>query len=360
VADRRSILGLLALPLVMRPVSSEANTMSTLLDLPNPTSWTPPNVIPSDEVLDLTIQQLRQQVQLKAQLDVSDAVQETSDIISLSRRMMLAGDRRYCDHVAALPKAESRLHWLAWTLEARVDAGLAYLLLRIDTPMRERLLAALAEAGVVGRAAAVREMLPLLPAEATDYSAIPEERRKTLESVAVKAGGPAAGRQAIRDHLESDADAQAFIATARQALDDETRVYFLFRSMIDHFDRDRTVAGQLAALNTLPIPHRVVWLVHVYRSELHNGGIEQNFSNSGGVFAPETAAALRLLGLDAHGAVMEQGIALFPKPFPRDRNSPAWPADISDKLYPLGDHLNGEDVDPALAAYARREGVLPR
>jgi hypothetical protein len=360
VADRRSILGLLALPLVMRPLSSEANTMSTLLDPPNATSWTPPTVIPAEEVLDLTIQQLRQQEQMKAQLDVANAVPDTDDIIALSRRMMLAGDRRYCEHIAALPKVESRLHWLAWTLEARVDAGLAYLLLRIDAPMRNQLLAALEQAGVVGHAASVREMLPLLPAEATDYSAIPEERRKALESIAVKAGGPAAGRKAIQDHLESDADAHAYIAAARQALDDETRVYFLFRSMIDHFDRNRTIAGQLAALNALPIPHRVVWLVHVYRSELHNGGIEQNFSNSGGVFAPETAAALRLLGLGAHAAVMEQGLALFPKPYPRDRTSPAWPADISDKLYPLGDDLNGEEIDAILAGYARREGVLPR
>jgi hypothetical protein len=361
VATRRRILGLLSTSLLAAATRTNADTMSTLLDPRTATpTWPPPSVIPSVDVLDLAMEAARGNRQAKAQLDVAENVRETSDILALSARMMQAGDDDYAAHLGRLPKIEGRLHWLAWTLQPLNDSALAYFVERQSPAGRKALLAALREAQVAGYATAVAEMLPALSRRAVVRNGLPAPQRKRHEEIVAAHGGRARLTREIGLHLDGDPEAKAFIDRARSAIDDPTRVYFLFRAMIDHFGNDRGARVQLARLNALPIPHRVIWLLHVYRSELHNGGIEQNFTNSGGALAPETAAALRLLGLDAHAAVMEQGIALFPKPYPRDRDSPEWPADISDKLYPLGDGLNGEEVDPALAAYARREGVLPR
>jgi hypothetical protein len=335
--------------------------MSTLMD-PQAASppWMPPLAIPAVDVLDLTMQPLRSEVSAQAQVALANSVKETDDILALSARMMRAGDEAYARHIGRLPPVEQRLHWLAWTLEPMTDSGLVYLVFRLAPAERRALHGALVEAGMDATSAAVGAMLPLLPAKPAQHGDLSDALRKRLEALVTSRGGRGNLVREIDAHLNRDPEAKAFIDRARASLDEQTRVYFLFRTMIDHFGNDHGAQVQLARLNALPIPHRVIWLLHVYRSELHNGGIEQNFTNSGGALAPETAAALRLLGLDAHAAVMERGIAKFPKPFPRDRNSPAWPADISDKLYGLGDGLHGDEVDPALAAYARREGVLPR
>jgi hypothetical protein len=334
--------------------------MSTLMDPRGSVPpWIPPALIPAVDVLDLRMQPLRSEISAEAQVALAGQVKETDDILALSARMMRAGDETYARHVMGLPPVERRLHWLAWTLEPMTDSGLVYLVFRLGPAERRALHEALVEAGMEASSAAVGAMLPLLPAKPAQHADLPEALRKRMEALVTSRGGRGNLMREIDAYLDRDAEAKAFIDRVRGSIDDQTRVYFLFRTMIDHFGNDTQPAKQLARLNALPIPHRVIWLVHVYRSELHNGGIEQNFSNSGGALAPETAAALQLLGLDAHAAVMERGIALFPKPYPRDRNSPRWPADISDKLYPLGEGLNGDDIDPALAAYARREGALP-
>jgi hypothetical protein len=361
VANRRGILVSLAFPWLFRVGVSKANTVSMLTDPQSSTKqWTPPAAIPAVDVLDLAMQPLRSDVSTKAQVALADKVKETDDILALSTQMMRAGDEAYAQHIEGLPELIGRLHWLAWTLEPMTDAGLAYFVLRIAPAERGQLQGALAAADMTAWAAVVGDVLPLLPGKPAQHADLSDAVRTRLEALIVSAGGRMGLTRDIATALERDPAARAFIDAARSALDDQTRVYFLFQSMINHFAEERTVAGQLAALNALPVPHRVVWLVHIYRSELHNGGIEQNFSNSGGVFAPETAAALRVVGLNAHAGVMEQGIALFPKPYPRDRTSTAWPADISDKLYPLGDDLNGDEIDLALAAYVRWEGILPK
>jgi Domain of unknown function (DUF4375) len=345
----------LALLAGVRPSVSKESSMLLDAQATSP-RWSPPSVIPPEDVLDIAIQPLRQQVQLKAQLAVSDAVKETSDIMALSRQMMQAGDAQYARHVAALPLAESRLHWLAWALEPQTDTGLAFLMMRLDAAQRRMFVTAVREAGIPAHESAAT-MAGLLPAGAVDSSAIALGLRARLEAIATDAGGRTNLKRAIASHLDNDPDARAFIAQARTQLDDETRVYVLFRSMIPHFDGRTDIPTRLAALNALPVPCRVVWLIHTYRSELFNGGVEQVFSNSSGILAPEMAAALRLLALDAHADVMERGLALFPSPYPRDAR--AWPAGVQEKLYSLGDDLKGEEIDGVLAGYARREGILP-
>jgi hypothetical protein len=360
--SRRALVSAsLCLAVTLAAPRIRANTMSTLLDsqIAQP-HWTPPASIPSVDVLDLLMQPVRSEVQVKAQVETTSKIKETTEIMALSARMMRAGDESYAIFIEQQPSLKRRLHWLAWTLEPLTDGALAYLVSRLAPAERRALLGALTEAGVTGAAAAVAAMLALLPGKPAQHSDMSADLRNRIEALTMSNGGRPRLRQEIDAYLESDPAAKAVIDRTRQALDAQTRVYFLFRSMIDHFGDARDAKGQLSKLNALPVPCRVVWLVHVYRSELHNGGIEQNFSNSGGALAPETAAALRLVQLDAHAAVMERGIALFPKPFPRDRSAPEWPSDISDKLYGLGDGLKAEEVDPALAAYALRAGILPK
>lgn len=140
------------------------------------------------------------------------------------------------------------------------------------------------------------------------------------------------------------------------------------------------VAAQLAEL---PEPYRTLYLVRYADFEVGNGGMHQLFSNSSGNIAAHVPDALRRIGLAKHAELVDRGLAMFPQPYPADRDEryrvafgttdprtgqPKKPdepdetwGDFDDELAKLTEQ--GWDYDAitsATLAFARREGMLPR
>lgn len=68
-----------------------------------------------------------------------------------------------------------------------------------------------------------------------------------------------------------------------------------------------------------PQPSQVLFAAHWTQSEVLNGGFGQYFSNSTGVLAPEAVWAFRVLGMPRTAAAVEQAMAFFGSPYPRER-----------------------------------------
>jgi hypothetical protein len=68
----------------------------------------------------------------------------------------------------------------------------------------------------------------------------------------------------------------------------------------------------------LPI-ERVLFSAFWLQAEVLNGGLAQFFSNDTGVLAPEAAEACRELGLPVLASKVEEAMAWFGAPYPRDR-----------------------------------------
>ena len=58
-----------------------------------------------------------------------------------------------------------------------------------------------------------------------------------------------------------------------------------------------------------------------FQAEVLNGGLVQFFSNDTGVLAPEAAVACREVGLPNLASHLEQSMAWFGQPYPRDRSA---------------------------------------
>ncbi|TDK18456.1 DUF4375 domain-containing protein [Luteimonas aestuarii] len=113
----------------------------------------------------------------------------------------------------------------------------------------------------------------------------------------------------------------------------------------------------LRQYNASPEASRILFAAHWTQSEVRNGGFNQYFSNSTGVLAPEAVVAFRALGMPQSAAAIEQAMAFFDSPYPRERNErqealdAAWEAsgdedyepftDIDDLFFELLDTENG-------------------
>jgi hypothetical protein len=73
-----------------------------------------------------------------------------------------------------------------------------------------------------------------------------------------------------------------------------------------------------ATFGRLPQAHRDLLMMEMFYGEVMNGGISQYFYNSGGVNAPDLAATLMRVGLNDLSAAVEEGMAFFEQPYPRD------------------------------------------
>jgi Domain of unknown function (DUF4375) len=348
-------------------VMTELPDQSRTLAAPETTHrlWTPPLEIPSNDVLALHVEPIRQDAMFKAVVAMSERPepQPSADPLASVKNAMLAGARAYAKDIGRMPEVKHRLHLLAWGLEPLLDKALFHPMARMPPETRLAFLAALNEAGMATSNGTIAEIVATLPPHATDGADLPAALRSRLETLSQGLGRERYTRE-LRNHLDRDRAAQTIIAQARERMDDATRLAFLFRSMIGHFHpagglSDNPVA-RLSNLDALPPAYRVVWLVRVYQGELGNGGIEQFFSNSSGALAPETVAALRLLQLDAHAGEVETGISLFPKPFPRDRADLWSRPKMRTALSRLGARLELDEVQRALVAYAREQGIIPR
>ncbi len=59
--------------------------------------------------------------------------------------------------------------------------------------------------------------------------------------------------------------------------------------------------------------------VHWTMSEIANGGLEQYFSNSTGILAPEAVLGLQRIGKPELAAALQKAMALLGEPYPRER-----------------------------------------
>ena len=96
----------------------------------------------------------------------------------------------------------------------------------------------------------------------------------------------------------------------------------------------------LRQYNASPEASRILFAAHWTQSEVLNGGFGQYFSNSTGVLAPEAVVAFRALGMPQAAAILEQAMAFFDFPYPRDRGQ------REDALEAAFDASGDDDFDP--------------
>lgn len=178
------------------------------------------------------------------------------------------------------------------------------------------------------------------------------------------------GKTRFRGEVEAYAARNTVVAAAlkqaRENLSDENRLSYLQSRLLPGPSGFGDTATIQAEIERMPPPYRTVHVLTLLTGELFNGGMHQFFSNSSGAFAPAAAQALRDIGKDVAAATIDQAIAMFPKPYPistteRRRVSFAhdWNA-WDDKLDSLTNAIDGEDIQKALAIYARQQDILPR
>ena len=319
--------------------------------------------IPSELVLDLHFSPLRERQQhavLHAGVRDAPSLRDTQAVVHHASGAMQAAAAGYACFVEALPRLEARLHWLAFALLPQLPDSVVVHVARMKPEARQCLLMALSQAGIDDYALALSRIMPLLPDHATDLAQLSDAQHDRIIEIVAETVDLGLYPTKLRAYLEQDTEARGFIDQTRRAMDDGQRLQALWRVLWPHFREHRDDAAfQLSALQALPQPYRVVWLVETHRFELSSGSFSRVFSNPDAIFAPETADALRLLKLDAHATALERGLALFPTPYPRNPDFTIWPEGLSPALSALGGALDPHEITPALLKYARRKRILP-
>ena len=67
--------------------------------------------------------------------------------------------------------------------------------------------------------------------------------------------------------------------------------------------------------------HQTLFAAYWLQAEILNGGLKQFFSNDTGVLAPEAVSACQTLGMSQLAQKIEEAMAWFGKPYPRDRET---------------------------------------
>lgn len=177
----------------------------------------------------------------------------------------------------------------------------------------------------------------------------------------------------------------ARIEKTREHLGDAARLQIVLDALANRFDVYNASGSTIAwQVGTTPKPERTLAVMEIFNSEFENGGIHQFFFNSSGAIAPDLPAAMLELGLPRQAELMQQALAMFPDPYPRDRevrrqkpSGEGW-TDWDEKLSAMTDafyaldggpsfiELNGQraliggpDFRQAMLAYAVKHGMLP-
>ena len=167
------------------------------------------------------------------------------------------------------------------------------------------------------------------------------------------------------DMITQSAELRATFEALHQAVNDNRRLNHLgfgLWACVDHYDAPDQVAAHLA---DLPYPHRLIVVSHIFEAEMLNGSVHQFFFNSSGVLAPEAAAAFRDMGLPDHADAVQQGIDLFPAPYPRDLEARrdfmlAQGDAFDDALYELTYIVDDGLIRDAMIRIAAEADILPR
>ena len=92
-----------------------------------------------------------------------------------------------------------------------------------------------------------------------------------------------------------------------------------------------------------------------FHAEVLNGGLQQFFSNDTGVLAPEAVAACRDVGLPNLASHLEQAMAWFGQPYPRERSERESALQAFADTHPDSEGLF-DDLDDVLVSLIYGEG----
>jgi len=251
-----------------------------------------------------------------------------------------------------------------------------------------QLLVALQEAGFSDRAKVVAEAMaafgPNYPVEdkvrsdflaqsflriqegiVPDLSKPPTAVDVKLRELGTKLANKTAFRAEVEAYAARDPVVAAALKHARETLTDEQRLSYLQDQLLPGPSGFGEAAEIKARIETMPASYRTTYVLIILVGEVLNGGTHQFFYNSSGAFAEYVPQALRDVGKNDAAAIIETAIAMFPKPYPvsteeRRRISfqhewNAW----DDKLDSFSDAIENDDISAALAAYAKKQGILP-
>jgi hypothetical protein len=85
-----------------------------------------------------------------------------------------------------------------------------------------------------------------------------------------------------------------------------------FWALIEPVWPDASVDDELAHIALATPGQRALYIVTLCIREVCNGGLDQFFSNSSGMYADEVRKALRLLKANEHAAAFEKAMKVFP------------------------------------------------
>lgn len=265
----------------------------------------------------------------------------------------------FLDWLAGQTPLDRRLHLLVWILEAPTPDSAAAFVIEGGPERAEAILAAIAEAGLAESAARFEAIV----AAARDFETTPDEgpERDRLDDLSFAFDAPGAYRDDLRAALTKDREMAARVAAMRAGLDEQDRLD-IAAALVGEKVGER---DGVDALQGLDEGQRLVWLVLGFDHEVGDGGLSQFFAHEPGDCAPETAAALRLIGCGEAARVLLRAVAAFPAPYPRDADErfdrlEADGGRLGERIDALTDEIDLDAVRPALIDRLKRLGALPR
>lgn len=265
--------------------------------------------------------------------------------------------------IAAMPRPVRTLVWLAVMESDLTDPrSIEPSALVFDGHFKTPMAQALDDAGLTRRAALFR---------AATAHVVEPEVGKTRPSgfsspsqvieLGAGFGDKEAFDQALLSYVRDTPVAATWIEAQRGQLGDEDRM----RALESGLARSSGY-GTAQGMKDWPTPFRTIALADLYSAEVDNGGVHQFFLNSTGDVAPETTAAMTTLGLPKQAETLRKAMAFFPTPYPSDgdRRSRSFDhdgmTDWDNRLNALTSEEDDGTIGPAMIAYAKREGILPR
>lgn len=123
------------------------------------------------------------------------------------------------------------------------------------------------------------------------------------------------------DEILRDDPAYAMYAEQRENMDAYQRYTYLMKQIGSCIARYETPEEADAALAAAPPLLADFHVIDLFLLESGNGGMHQYLFNSTGMLAPQLAEVFARWGLTEEAQAMEETLALFPSPFPRDRSA---------------------------------------
>jgi hypothetical protein len=166
-------------------------------------------------------------------------------------------------------------------------------------------------------------------------------------------------------HIDRSPELRAIYGKLLAQAPEEARFDYLAEGLwrcVNHYDAPEVV---LDRLKSLPPPYANIIVARIFEAEMLNGAVEQFFFNSSGNFAPEVVSSLQAMGLSKHAEAVQEAIALFPRPYPRDLARRrdfmlAQGEDFAQRLEEITEVVDDGAIRQAMIRTAREADILPK